>query len=152
MVDGALDILIALLKGECIGCIDNYMGVKINNMRIWRNLERKYSRTRGPAIIEFWDSLIQDLEIQGETWYQNGKEHRIDRPSRIEYYKTGQIKLEAWSVHGIRDNKNIPSIISYHRNGTKHIEIWYLHNSVTRSPLPSYIEYSETGKILYENS
>lgn len=109
----------------------------IENEKItWENKDKRFHRTDGPAVIEYYCDL-KGVFIKSETHYINGKKHREDGPALInsdgyrEWYKNGELH---------RDDG--PAII--HPNGFE--EFW-----INGKPIPKKECSDNKEKTINEN-
>lgn len=72
------------------------------------------------------------------------KAHRLDGPSNIHYYDSGQIRYECYFRNNKLFRPNGPAIIEYYKNGK--IESEEYHGSVANSDGPDRIEYFVNGR------
>lgn len=82
--------------------------------------------TNDPASISYYENGNPEIE----SWYQNGKRHRLNGPARIVYNYDGSIVTQAWFENGIRHNINGPAFISYRANGIIWTQEWYKNGSI----------------------
>lgn len=113
--------------------IDNIRKTYINKvLRIveYFNDEGQLHRERGPARIEYQGD---GKTLYAETWYYEGKRHRISAPGQ----KTQQ-----------------PAYIIYRQDGsTPYYQTWYIHGIISReNGLPAKVEYAHSGKYIYSET
>lgn len=51
-----------------------------------------------------------------DTWYHNGKKHRLDGPAKIQYNINGDKITEYYQIYGRLHRENGPAIITYTDN------------------------------------
>lgn len=66
--------------------------------------------------------------IESETYFLNGRRHRIDNPAQIDYYDNGNIKIQWYYKNGKFHNERGPAIIHYSRSGIIIGEHYYIND------------------------
>jgi antitoxin component YwqK of YwqJK toxin-antitoxin module len=85
-----------------------------------------------------------------ESWYKDGKLHRLDGPSYISYNLDGSKHYEAWCNDGEYHRLDGPAQISYYSNGNKSYKEWYKDGLYHREDGPALISYYDDGSTNYE--
>ena len=82
---------------------------------MWYNEQGKRHRENDlPAEIWYDGNNL----LISESWYQNGKRHRINGPTEIWYYDNGIISIVHWHCYGKLHRDNGPATIMYNRDGS----------------------------------
>lgn len=77
-------------------------------------------RKNGPASI----SYINNVAIS-ESWYKNGKKHRIGGPAVILRHENGKKNIEEWFENGVQHRINGPASIIYEKERIRNN--WFIY-------------------------
>ena len=73
----------------------------------------------------------------------------MDQPEhKIEYHANGQVRCESWYVNGKRHRLDGPAVIQYNANGHEASEAWLVNGAYQRLDGPAVIEYDDNGQII----
>jgi antitoxin component YwqK of YwqJK toxin-antitoxin module len=86
-------------------------------------------------------------QVERESWYLDGKKHRVDGPAVINYDKNGQVEIESWYLDGKKHREDGPTVIWYDKNGQVKRESWYLDGKRHRVDGPAVINYYPNGQV-----
>jgi len=72
---------------------------------------------------------IKETKIEREQYYNSkGKLHRLDGPTVIYYYKSGEIRGERYYINGKYHRLNGPAVILYFKSGEIRGEYYWINN------------------------
>lgn len=103
--------------------------------------ERKLHRINKPARVCYQNKIKRT-----EAYYEDGKYHRLDGPSLIEYDRRGRRRFEIYHLNDKKHRINGPAYIMYFENKIIQ-EDYFINNKLHRMNNPASISYYKNGNV-----
>tara|TARA_R110002033_G_scaffold7618_5_gene27570 strand:+ start:227 stop:988 length:762 start_codon:yes stop_codon:yes gene_type:complete len=86
-----------------------------------------------------------------ESWWVDGKLHRVGNPANCRWYNDGQPWVEEWYLDGMYHREDGSAFTSWNEDGQIWLEQWKNEDKLHRVDGPAYLAYHDNGQCKYEN-
>jgi len=88
--------------------------------------------------------------LREETWYVDGKDHRVDGPSCRRWDEAGRLWMETWRVAGKDHRVDGPALRWWDEVGRLWVEQWCVDGKEHRGDGPSYLRWDGADRLRAE--
>ena len=92
-----------------------------------------------------------ELPISHDEFINDDIDESENKPTKIKYYRSGNISHKEWRINGKFHNENGPAIIQYDSNGNIEYKTWYINDKYHNENGPAVIRYYENGNVECKN-